>query len=441
MAWTGRDNFDSYTTGASINGGAGGSGWSANWVLNSGTANVETVVAGGMVGKALKLVSGVAGNASRTLTAESTGEAIYEVQASVVTAATDTHSVTLGANNIIGRLGITTAGSFEFYNATTAAYESVGTMSANTKHTIKVKYGHVADKFAVSFDGGAYGADKGSNGVLNVNKFDTNNTTADARDFWVDFITPPPVNYTYSTADTITPSDILTKFFGVNKIITETTTLSDIVSKTWLATKTSLDTITPTDTNTTQTNYLSSLLETLSLTDLATVERIILLDISDTLTPSDNISQLWAIVTNLTDTITPTDILTKQWITQFATLDAFTISDTLTKIYNSPITISEILNLQDLLSAQAGYPITITETTTLTDTLTSASYLFITAIDTLTPIDTLTKKLTFGIILTDNITLIDSLLERGAWGFQIKKTTSWTDETKNTSSWTFVPKT
>lgn len=192
MAWTGIENFDSYSAGASISAGAGGSGWSANWALNSGAATTENAPAGGMSGKSLKMASGVAGNVSRTVNGATTGECYFEIQASSVASASNTHSITLfngGAGVIIGRLGITTAGAFEFYNATTATYESVGTMTANTKHTIKIKYGHVADKYAVSFDGGAYGADKGTNGTLgSPNKITIDHTTSDARDFWVDNI-------------------------------------------------------------------------------------------------------------------------------------------------------------------------------------------------------------------------------------------------------------
>ena len=192
MAWTGTENFDSYTGGDSIGGKSGGSGWSANWSLDAGTLTVETAPSG-MSGLALKLASGVLSNASRTLTAESTGDAGYEIQTDVVTAATDTHSVTIGNNNVICRLGQTTTGKWECFNSNTSAYENVGTMSANTTHTIIIRYGAVTDEYSVSFDGGAFGANKETNGVLNANGFAVANTTADARNLWVDEIIDAPV--------------------------------------------------------------------------------------------------------------------------------------------------------------------------------------------------------------------------------------------------------
>lgn len=157
MAWTPTDNFESYSTGASLNGGSGGSGWSGNW-STSGTT-VENAPAG-MTGKSA-FITGNEVEAVRTFT-EPTGTNIvtFKMRPSVNNVAIRATFVDTGvASRFLVRFD-----SDGNIKAGGSGSDTLQAYSANTTYTIKVKFGHNGNNFQVSIDGGAFSGDFATNG-------------------------------------------------------------------------------------------------------------------------------------------------------------------------------------------------------------------------------------------------------------------------------------
>lgn len=186
-AWGATENFDSYTAGASLSGGAGGSGWTANWSVTPDPVTTENAPSG-MSGKSALAgwTSGDGGEASRTFTAITEGTVSFQMMATATNrdgrfTLIDT---TVPATRVVIRF--TSGGNI---NAIGSGTNTLQTYNANQVYTIKVKFGHTAGNFAVSIDGGAYSADFDMNGTgSQVNKLALTNENVSASSFYFDEI-------------------------------------------------------------------------------------------------------------------------------------------------------------------------------------------------------------------------------------------------------------
>ena len=165
--WLAKENFDSYVTDASISGGAGGCNWTGNWVLNSGTVTTPAAPAG-MSGKALS-GGGLAYNASRTFTSIDNSILHFQFHSTDATALNERDITFEGAGTarFSFRINVSTGG--RYYISDGTSYNTdLGAFSVNTTYTVDLKFGHVAGKVAVSFNGGAYSADANCTGGISA---------------------------------------------------------------------------------------------------------------------------------------------------------------------------------------------------------------------------------------------------------------------------------
>ena len=186
MAWTGTEGFESYAINDNIAGKSGGSGWSGNWGDPGSTyGTVKATPSGGEGSNALYFT----GSWVERAVSVSSGEVSFMMQCSAVSGNDIVGSYigdAGGIAKIIIRAGVV-SGVIDSYNSTTSQYEQVSTLAADTWYTIKIKFGHVANKFAVSINGGAYGADKGTNGnFTTITRFSLWDTATNNRGYFDD---------------------------------------------------------------------------------------------------------------------------------------------------------------------------------------------------------------------------------------------------------------
>lgn len=167
-AWIAKENFDSYTAGASIDGDAGGCGWSGNWSLITGTVTTENSPAGGQGGKAISSGLLVA-QANRAFTSIDNSVVHFQFYSTDATALNE-RDVTFngaGTSRFSFRINVSTGG--RYYASDGTSYNTdLGAFTTNAWHTVDIKFGHVAGKFAISFDGGAYSADNNATGGISA---------------------------------------------------------------------------------------------------------------------------------------------------------------------------------------------------------------------------------------------------------------------------------
>lgn len=175
--WTAEDSFNSYTAGASIAGADGGRGWGANnWAANNGSPTFENGP-DRMTGVVLRCSGSTQDQAQREFDAVTAGEFEFEFEVTNINTSTQSGFYFYqGATNfLIFRISVSSGSALEVYNNDTGVYESVGTIAANETYTVRVKFGNsvTANKFQVSFNGGAYGAEKAFNGTMSggIDKF------------------------------------------------------------------------------------------------------------------------------------------------------------------------------------------------------------------------------------------------------------------------------
>ena len=187
MAWLATENFDSYSAGTSISGGAGGSGWTGNWTLGSGTVKAETAPTGGQGCRALKGLN-QAHNANRTFTSIDNSVAHFQFYSDDATAGNERDVAFEGGGTSRFQFRINVSSGGRYYGSNGTSYNTdLGAFSINTWYTVDVKFGHVAGKFAISFNGGAYSADLNTTGgVTAVDKFYFLSAQTPVGNFWID---------------------------------------------------------------------------------------------------------------------------------------------------------------------------------------------------------------------------------------------------------------
>ena len=189
--WVATENFDSYAAGTSISGGAGGSGWGANWVLTTGTVKAETTpIEGTEQGcRALKGLN-ESHNASRTFTAIDDSVVHFQFYSDDATAANERDVGFEGAGTSRFQFRINQATGGRYYASDGTSYNTdLGAFTTNTWNTVDIKFGHVAGKFAISLNGGAYSADNNTTGgISQVDKVYFLSAQTPVGNFWIDDI-------------------------------------------------------------------------------------------------------------------------------------------------------------------------------------------------------------------------------------------------------------
>lgn len=192
--WLATDNFDSYSSGASISGDNGGSGWTAAWVLASGTVTTSPAPSG-MTNLAFKSIGSSSGTATRLYTSTTSGDFTFQIM---------TTAVSHGGNAQVVEAFDTVRGTdafildFDISNqifaaSNTAGNNLIGTYAINTVYTIRMFF--TSTTFQVSINGGALS----SSFACSSNNCTTNELAVSAADninnpiLWVDTIGPTPV--------------------------------------------------------------------------------------------------------------------------------------------------------------------------------------------------------------------------------------------------------
>lgn len=188
-AGTTTDNFDSYSTGMTINGENGGSGWVSGWVASSGLFTTDVAPSGGQGGLALHNIGGSGGVSRTRAFPGSFGTIHFKVRISnnLYSGVLFTDSGTGGVNN--NRFGINLNNHPGKITATNGQNYDVdlADIVSNTWHDIDIKFGHVPGKFAISIDGGTYSADfnMGNGDISSIDGI-VLFTDVGETDFWID---------------------------------------------------------------------------------------------------------------------------------------------------------------------------------------------------------------------------------------------------------------
>lgn len=195
MVWPATENFDSYTVDADLNGGSGGSGWSGNWSLVSGTITTPNAPAGGQGGNAAKS-TGLGGEDryNRAISAITAGTVRFRARLNTTTPNIEVMVRLLESGT--ARMAIQfDAGNIKINNNGTL--ETIQAFSADTWYTIDVDFDDSAQPnlYRARVDGGTYTAYKTTigGGYTNIDAFQINHgSTGAAEEFWVDAIEPTP---------------------------------------------------------------------------------------------------------------------------------------------------------------------------------------------------------------------------------------------------------
>jgi len=195
-AFVSTENFDSYTTGANLNGSSGGTGWGNNWSGTNGEWTVETAPAG-MSGKAARntIVNGVM---QRGLSASITAGTVRVNMQISITNPNDFMGVVLQDSGLTARMYVRfgPTGNLELYDSGTTSYVSFGTYSANTTYTIDIDFDDSAqpDKYRARVNGGTYSGYKTVDGgaYSNIGGVRIDGSATGTRTLWIDDITTPP---------------------------------------------------------------------------------------------------------------------------------------------------------------------------------------------------------------------------------------------------------
>lgn len=153
MAWSGTEGFESYADEASLSNGAGGSGWSANWVLDLGTFVAEADAPSPPEGSKVARMD-LDGSISRTFTSVTDGR--YRIRGRFI-AGTTKHSlvrINEGATSrfIFPVFNANTAGQTSYWNG---AYVNVAANAADTWYKFEAEFDVSTDQFRWAIDDGA----------------------------------------------------------------------------------------------------------------------------------------------------------------------------------------------------------------------------------------------------------------------------------------------
>ena len=181
------ETFDSYTTGASVNGLCTGAGWTGCWAQD-GAATIETA-SGGMSGKELRLTSTSDVRAYRTFTAHS-GD--FTIQFKISSSITSPNSFGYGVN-LYNTLGEYQTSSYfnSAGNIITDTQTLVSGFAINTAYTIEVHFdtaGH-PNQSQQRVNGGSYSAwENCPTTCTSIAAFEVNSYSTNAHTFRVDAI-------------------------------------------------------------------------------------------------------------------------------------------------------------------------------------------------------------------------------------------------------------
>lgn len=197
MSFVSTESFDSYSNGDNINTKSGGSGWAGNWVVGSGTWTVTTAQHHDGTNSLTSATFG--SHVYRAVQPQTVGEMSFYMRRDTNTTKAWylnlCDSTTLGAGTKVV-VGMEVGNIVAYDNSTQRIL--VSSFNANQWYKIKIKYGHVSNKFAVSIDDGAYSADYafsfGGTGAITYAQFYEGAGGSGTHNVWIDEITPvtPP---------------------------------------------------------------------------------------------------------------------------------------------------------------------------------------------------------------------------------------------------------
>lgn len=147
MAWTGVENFDSYSTG-DLAGGSGGSGWSTNW-SNGASAQIVVSTTVSDTGSNSVQISNASGNTfyTRNYTASTSGDVYFAMYKTSTTAPLSKVTFRNASGGEVGSIGLDNAGNIEMRDNTPPAFVDVGTYTANTWYYFHVNYDTSTGKY------------------------------------------------------------------------------------------------------------------------------------------------------------------------------------------------------------------------------------------------------------------------------------------------------
>ncbi len=162
-AWAATESFESYSNGASLNGGSGGTGWTSNWGNPVGTVTTDTAPAGGKcstAGLAWHTTQTGDSRLDRSFTATNTGTVRFWFYQSSANAGTTQYIVwRIGTTGMMGIEINATSGGISASDNATYTTDTGLDFTPNAWNYIDFKFGHSAGMFAVSINGSAYSAD------------------------------------------------------------------------------------------------------------------------------------------------------------------------------------------------------------------------------------------------------------------------------------------
>lgn len=154
--WVATDNFDSYSSGASLDGASGGSGWTGNWTALFATTNTaETAPSGGQGGMCYRSNTSTGQSfLTRAFSAISAGTIRFRIRV------TDT-----SPNNFVGVI-IESSGSGVFYVRINGGniqyydgvYNTIQAVSADTWYTVDIDFDDATqnNKWRIRIDEGSW---------------------------------------------------------------------------------------------------------------------------------------------------------------------------------------------------------------------------------------------------------------------------------------------
>lgn len=185
-AWVGTENFDSYSTGASLTG-SGGSGWLSGWssLFGAGSMTTETALSGGTGGIAAQSTDTTVSKWYRRLTSSVTdGTVSFEMRTSINNP-NDFMGVFLRDNNGDGKMYIKfdSSGNIQYYDGDLASYQTIQAYSVDTWYRIYIQFDDITNnnKYRVRVGCGSWSSWVGTNGVYSDIKdfvFDMSPTNA-----------------------------------------------------------------------------------------------------------------------------------------------------------------------------------------------------------------------------------------------------------------------
>ncbi len=431
------DNFEWGSDGDNINTSGGNVTWTeVNTDVNISTEQEYTGIAADT--RSMKLIGAASpSRSSLPLTAETV--ATYALYCFVYkeTAAQFVYPINHGNGTKVVLVGIDVSEEIFYYD--TQARFTGKYISADAWNTVEARnINFTAGTFDIYANGSLVKAGAAMySGNLYTNVFAFQNQSGAAgKDAWIDNVivrkwvaTEPAfssagdeteeaanTSFTATLTETLTSSDILTKFTIWSTILSDTFNLSDTLDRLKTGLLGLSDSIGLTDTLSKIYGFVINISETLSLlgdliVELETGITEFFANLSETITTSDTFTKITTFGKTLSDIITTTE----NWVLDelnafYLTLtEEINISDTLSKIKGFISTLAETIGLTDILTRFTIWSTILTETFTLSDALSSIKSFFTDLSETIGLTDTLSKLTTWTKTFTESTTISDSL--------------------------------